>query len=197
MSENVPTQPHPPCTCDTSCHLLAPLSHLPGDQFTAQRNRTQARLYPLTIHPHVLTSLLHAAAYCLSCRSDLPGLIDMLVSTIWSFFFLGAGASLLSWGGCKSNSLCLSWNGTIGVCFFLWVLYTITAVVAGLDLRAQIQALKGVPPGVPARKSLRDVFWRGKLSLACATASKLNCELLASECVLVSRCLYMLPTRRL
>jgi hypothetical protein len=80
----------------------------------------------------------------------------MLVSTIWSFFFLGAGGSLLAWGGCKANSLCLSWNGTIGVCFFLWVLYTITAVVAGLDLRAQIQALKGTPPGVPARESWRE-----------------------------------------
>jgi hypothetical protein len=84
-----------------------------------------------------------------SVADDLPGLIDMLVSTISSVFFLSAGASLLSWGACKSDSLCLSWNGTIGVCFFLWILYSITAVVAGLDLRAQIQALKGVPPGTP------------------------------------------------
>jgi len=80
--------------------------------------------------------------------SDLPGLIDLLFSAIWSTFFLSAGASLLSWGGCKSDSLCLSWNGTIGVCFFLFIVYAITAVCAALDLRAQIQALKGTPPGV-------------------------------------------------
>jgi hypothetical protein len=77
----------------------------------------------------------------------------MLVSTIWSVFFLSAGSSLLSWGACKADALCLSWNGTIGVCFFLWIAYGITAVVAGLDLRAQIQALKGVPPGVATRES--------------------------------------------
>lgn len=86
--------------------------------------------------------------------SDLPGLIDMFVSGIWSIFFLSAGSSLLSWGACKSDSLCLSWNGTIGVCFFLWIVYSVTAVVAALDLRAQIQALKGVPPGVAARECL-------------------------------------------
>lgn len=132
-----------------------PQSQAWSDQITAQHPAIRRNLviYASTNHPRVLTYLLHAAVYCLSCCSDLPGLIDMLVSTIWSFFFLGAGGSLLSWGGCKSNSLCLSWNGTIGVCFFLWVLYTVTAVVAGLDLRAQIQALKGVPPGVPARES--------------------------------------------
>jgi hypothetical protein len=81
--------------------------------------------------------------------NDLPGLIDMLVSAIWSIFFLSAGSSLLSWGACKADALCLSWNGTIGVCFFLWVVYSVTAVVAALDLRAQIQALKGVPTGTP------------------------------------------------
>lgn len=84
--------------------------------------------------------------------SDLPGLIDMLVSAIWSIFFLSAGSSLLSWGACKADALCLSWNGTIGVCFFLWVVYSVTAVVAALDLRSQIQALKGVPTGTPTRE---------------------------------------------
>lgn len=84
----------------------------------------------------------------------------MLVSTIWSVFFLSAGASLLSWGACKADALCLSWNGTIGVCFFLWIAYGITAVVAGLDLRAQIQALKGVPPGIAARESSVSVISR-------------------------------------
>jgi hypothetical protein len=93
--------------------------------------------------------------------SDLPGLIDMLVSAIWSIFFLSAGSSLLSWGACKADALCLSWNGTIGVCFFLWVVYSVTAVVAALDLRAQIQALKGVPTGTPTRKWLRSVWGVG------------------------------------
>lgn len=88
-----------------------------------------------------------------SVASDLPGLIDLLFSAIWSTFFLSAGASLLSWGGCKSDSLCLSWNGTIGVCFFLFIVYAITAVCAALDLRAQIQALKGTPPGVQTASS--------------------------------------------
>ena len=88
--------------------------------------------------------------YC----SDLPGLIDMLVSTVYSVLFLSAGASLLSWGSCKQDALCLSWNGTVGVCFFLFIVYLITAVCAALDLRAQIQALKGVPPGMQAGETV-------------------------------------------
>lgn len=96
---------------------------------------------PGSLLTHLLLGLL------LPC-SDLPGLIDLVFSAIWSTFFLSAGASLLSWGSCKADSLCLSWNGTIGVCFFLFIVYAITAVCAALDLRAQIQALKGTPPGV-------------------------------------------------
>jgi hypothetical protein len=41
----------------------------------------------------------------------------------------------------------MAWNATIGLCFLLWVVYSVTALIAGLDLRAQIQALTGTPPG--------------------------------------------------
>lgn len=122
-----------------------------GPRWSAQHNSTCPTLTHFTLTIILLPNVLLQLLPSLPC-SDLPGLIDMLVSAIWSIFFLSAGASLLSWGACKADSLCLSWNGTIGVCFFLWIVYSVTAVVAALDLRAQIQALKGVPPGTPTRE---------------------------------------------
>jgi hypothetical protein len=84
------------------------------------------------------------------CR-DLPGLVDLLVSGIWSIFFLSMGGSLASWGACKSSSLCLAWKGTVGLGFLLFVLYAITAVLAALDLRDQLAALReAAAPPAPA-----------------------------------------------
>lgn len=91
--------------------------------------------------------MLFAPRVAPSVADDLPGLIDLVINGIWSMFFLAAGASLLSWGTCKAASLCMAWNATIGLCFFLWVLFTAAAVIAGLDLRAQVKALTGTPPG--------------------------------------------------
>jgi hypothetical protein len=84
----------------------------------------------------------------LSCCRDLPGLVDLLISGIWSIFFLSMGASLASWGACKASSLCLAWKGTVGLGFLLFVLYAITAVLAALDLRDQLAAIReaAAPP---------------------------------------------------
>jgi len=77
----------------------------------------------------------------LHCR-DLPGLIDLIFSGVWSVFFLAAGASIISWGACKASALCLVWKCTTAISFLLWVLYAISAVLASLDLRAQLMALR-------------------------------------------------------
>lgn len=96
--------------------------------------------------------LLFAPRLAPRVADDLPGLVDLILSAIWSVFFLSMGASLASWGACKSSSLCLSWNGTVAMGFLLWVLYSVSAVLAALDLRDQLHALReqagaaAVPP---------------------------------------------------
>lgn len=101
--------------------------------------------------------LLFAPRIAPKVADDLPGLVDLILSSIWSIFFLSAAGSLASWGKCKANSLCAAWNVTIGVCFLLWVLYAVTAVLAGLDLKAQIDALKGTPAPAPAPAPVKKV----------------------------------------
>lgn len=93
------------------------------------------------------------------CCSDLPGLVDLMVSGIWAIFFLSMGASLLAWGKCKSSSLCMAWDATVGLGFLLWVLYTITAVLAAWDLRDQLMALKETAAAAAAAPGKLDVDW--------------------------------------
>ncbi|WIA13476.1 hypothetical protein OEZ86_006750 [Tetradesmus obliquus] len=104
--------------------------------------------------------LLFAPRITPKLAEDLPGLVDLLISGIWSIFFLSMGSSIAAWGACKASSLCLAWKGTVGLGFLLFVLYAITAVLAALDLRDQLSALKeaAAPPAptqapLPTKKS--------------------------------------------
>ena len=98
----------------------------------------------------------------LDCKKhfrDLPGLVDLLISGIWSIFFLSMGSSIAAWGSCKASSLCLAWKGTVGLGFLLFVLYAITAVLAALDLRDQLSALKeAAAPPAPAQGAARGLI---------------------------------------
>eukprot|EP00775_Hariotina_reticulata_P006970 gene6970-7184_t len=96
------------------------------------------------------TFLLFAPRIAPKVAEDLPGLIDLIISGVWSVFFLSAGASITSWGPCKASALCLVWKSTTAISFLLWVLYAISAILASLDLRAQLMALNEPAAASPA-----------------------------------------------